>query len=141
MRATFQSFEDASARRLSWSERFPSTPSFASVLGFQATAAPLVFVRLLIGGSTLQAICLLTGLGAKCSPRPDVNVVTRSGRSRSAEEILQIAFSSDVERNHLDDEDFSLDVEDCESTESDSDDEPPAANSRGASCTSRPLVR
>lgn len=82
---------------------------------------------------------------AKCSPRPDVspivNVVTRSGRSRSAEEILHIAFSSDVERNYLDDEDFSLQVEDCESTESDSDDERSAANSRGASCTSRPLVR
>ncbi|XP_037510369.2 lysosomal alpha-mannosidase [Rhipicephalus sanguineus] len=36
-------------------------------------------------------------------------MVTWSGGSRSAEEILQIAFSSDVERNHLDDEDFSLD--------------------------------
>lgn len=52
-----------------------------------------------------------------------VNMLTRRSGRLSVEEILQIALNSDVESSHLGDADFSLDIEGCESTDSDRSDE------------------
>lgn len=80
-----------------------------------ANAVPLVSMRLLIDDSTLRVIRMGTGFKAECSPRPDKfgeghvhgSENDWCGRNSLAEQIPQIALSSDAEKNCRNDKKFT----------------------------------